>query len=650
VVTVSARLEPAAAAAGETVSLIVTATVDSKYHLYGMKQPPGEGPGPVATEITLAEASASLLDAAGDWKEPTAKLKHDEGFQREVSLLYGSPLEFRRDYTIKAGTAPGEIAIKGSVYAQACTETSCLPPKEIAFETTLSVVAGAPKSTPAPAPTSGAAAVVEPTPEKPSIQKASGGTEEAIAEKDFAGFLLYAFLFGLAALATPCVFPMIPITISFFTNKSGKNTAQAAKMALIYVVSIIAGFALIGFGISMLLLVAGSGISSAGFANWVAANPWVNLAFATLYLVFALALFEVLHLKMPDAIASRLNKGALGRSDALGIAMKALVFVVISFTCTAPLIGVLIVQTLKGGEWIRPLFGMIAFATGFASPFFFLALVPQVVSALPKAGSWMFSTKVVMGLVVIAAAFKFLSNADLVWNKGDMLLTREALLAVWVTLSAVIAFYLLRFFRMPEDDDTRSVGFPRLAFGIGFFSLALYMASGLFGGKLHGWFEAYLPPDLSNKGDAMTLASGGAGSSNARTETGGTEISAGFSWFEELEPAIAQARKLERNIFIDFTGYTCTNCRLMEKNMFPRPEIAPLLGEYVRVKLVTDDRQTGAKWQEYQAATFGTVALPFYAIITPDGEILGKAEYTTDVAAYAAFLKRGLKAEVASAK
>ncbi|MCC6547469.1 DUF255 domain-containing protein [Candidatus Sumerlaeota bacterium] len=642
VVTVQAAMEPSESSHGDTVTLTITATVDSKYHLYGMKQPEGTGPGPVATTITLDEESLKILEPSGEWVEPKATIKFDKGFERDLSLLYGSPLKFTRAFKVKASAPAGDHPIKGVLLSQACTETSCLPPKETPFEVALKV-SGSPTATPAPESTMAPPPAATTTPPAtPPAAKTTGAAQKIIAEKSFGTFLLGAFLFGLAALATPCVFPMIPITITFFTKQSGNSRGKSVKLALLYVASIIAGFSVIGFGISLLLLGAGAGTSRAGFANWIAANPWVNLFFALLYIAFALSLFEVFEFRLPQSLSSRLNQSAQGKNEVTGVIFKALVFVVISFTCTAPLIGALIVQTITGGGWLRPLVGMAAFATGFASPFFLLALAPQWIASLPKAGAWMYSTKIVMGMLVIAAAFKFLSNADLVWNKGDMILTREVLLSVWVALSLVVAFYLFRFIRLPQDDPSaQSIGYSRMMMGTFAMMLALYMGAGLFGGKIHAFIDSYLPPDLAptgGKGESLIVAS---------RETGGTEVSAGFSWFTEKDAAIAQARKLGKNVFIDFTGYTCTNCRLMEKNMFPKPEVAALLNQYIRLKLVTDDRETGAKWQEYQAATFGTVALPFYAVITPDGEILGTAEYTTDVAEFVSFLKSGLDTELA---
>lgn len=647
VVEIESELDKTEARRGEVVRLTVSATVDEEYHLYAMEQPPVDrsGPGPIPTSISLTGEPEVLL-LSGTWREPEPTRKWDEGFERDVDVHYGSPQVYEADFVVNPDLDPGEYTLEGRFRYQACTDTGCLPPMNINFEHSFVILEGEPLEVDEAAligeegdgETGAAASAEETRPRGPTYT-------DGLAAMSFGGFLLFAFVFGLAALATPCVFPMIPITISFFSNKASKSTGQAAMYAGAYVLSIIAGFTLIGAGISFILLLMGHGVESGGFANRVAANPWVNSFFALLYLFFALALLGVFELRLPTSWSAKLNQGAMKSSGYLSIAFKALVFVIISFTCTAPLIGVLIVQAI-GGEWTRPLFGMMAFSAGFALPFFFLALAPQMMSSMPKAGNWLHAVKVVMGLVVLAAAFKFISNADLIWLRQEMFFTREVLLAVWATIAVTTAFYLLGLIRVGEDIGS-TLGTGRLLTGMTFGTIALYLASGLFGSSLHPWVEAYLPPNLREEAGPAMMAEGG--NSGARTATGGDRISAGFSWFSEVDDAMEHARATGRNVFIDFTGYTCTNCRLMEKNMFPRPRVTDLLDQYVRVKLYTDDPDVGERHIQYQANTFGTVTLPFYAILTPDGEIIATEAYQTNEDHYVDFLRAGLEgdAEVA---
>lgn len=613
VASVEASLQPNAARRGETITLRIKAAIDEGYHLYGIKQPSAQ-PGPTATKITLSEESASLLRPIGQWNEPQSTIKIDPGFEFEVSYLYGSPLEFTREFAVNPDQQPGEYTVSGTFLYQACTETSCLPPMTEEWTAAFTITEGEPLEA-APA--------------------ADGTSEDIVSGSTFGAFIITAFALGLLALLTPCVFPMIPITITFFTGKAAKSTAHAAGNAAVYVLSIILGFTIIGFGFSLLLRIFQAGVESSGFAYVIAANPWINLFFGALYIIFALSLFGIFEFQLPSGLSQKMNMKAMKGSGILSIFFKAMVFVVISFTCTAPLLGVLIVQAI-GGEWTRPLFGMMAFSTGFAAPFFFLALAPQMLGHLPRAGSWLYAIKVVMGLVVFAAAFKFLSNSDLIWLGERMFFTREVLLAIWTAFAAVTAFYLFGFIHLKGDDENR-IGPVRMIFATAFSVFALYLASGLFGGRLHLWVEAYMPPDL--RPSATTSASGG-----------GTHEKELFDWHDTVEPALAEARAEGKNVFIDFSGYTCTNCRLMEKTMFPRPEVVELLQQYVLVRVYTDDPETGKQWQGYQARMFNTVTLPLYAIMTPDEEIIAKAEYTRNVDKFVRFLRSGLGKQVAEAE
>lgn len=622
VVKVTATVEPAEARRGETVKLTVTATVDAEYHLYAMVQPPGTD-GPTPTSIDLAEESAAWLTPLGPWKEPKSTIKKDPGFGVDVAYLYGSPLIFERSFTVATDKAPGEHTLSGIFLYQACTETSCLPPleAEIAVALKVSDAPAVEPAAPAPAPMPAPALLTQVT-AAPTSQ-----TEDVVRNTSFPAFIAWAFAFGLLALATPCVFPMIPITITFFTNKASKSTAKSVQYAAIYVLSIILGFTVIGFGFSLVLLALGAGVESSGFANIIAANPWVNLFFAALYIAFALSMFEVFEIGLPPSLSQKLSAVG-GRSETLGIAAKAMVFVVISFTCTAPLLGVLIVQAISG-EWTRPLFGMMAFATGFALPFFLLALAPQMIGKLPRAGSWLYATKVVMGLVVLAASIKFLSNVDLVLLQERMILSREVILSAWAALSAVAALYLLGIVKLSGDDESVGIGVPRMLLGVLFGFFCIYMTAGASGRNLHTYIEAYMPPNLAQSG--MAAAGGGAAENPVEA----------LPWHDNMESALAEARETGRNVFIDFTGYTCTNCRLMEKNMFPRPRVLAGLRDHVLVRLYTDDRKTGKQWQQYQARMFGTVTLPLYAIVTPEEKIIATEAYTTDEDRFVAFLSKG---------
>jgi thiol:disulfide interchange protein DsbD len=292
-------------------------------------------------------------------------------------------------------------------------------------------------------------------------------------------------------------------------------------------------------------------------------------------------------------------------SGAMGALLMGILFTLTSFTCTAPFIGTLLVMATQG-NWRWPLAGMVAFSTVFAIPFFVLALVPQIVSSLPRAGGWMNSVKVVMGFLEITAAMKFLSNADLVFGWG--IFTRQAVLAIWIAVGLLIVLYLLGNFKMSHDSSVTTVTAPRAVFSIVFLAISIWLATGLFGHSL-GELEAFLPPPAQG---AMTTGMTGAGDQ---------AVSAGAHWIlNDFAAAKAEAKQQNKPIFIDFTGYTCTNCRWMEANMFPRPEVQAALSHFVLLRLYTDG--AGKLYEDQQAMQndrFGTVALPLYVVLSKDG-------------------------------
>jgi thiol:disulfide interchange protein len=310
-----------------------------------------------------------------------------------------------------------------------------------------------------------------------------------------------------------------------------------------------------------------------------------------------------------------------GGSRFLGTLLMGLTFTLTSFTCTAPFVGTLLVMASQG-SWKWPLLGMIAFSSVFAMPFFLLALLPQFVSKLPKSGGWLNAVKVSMGFLEIAAAMKFISNVDLVWGWG--IFTREAVLATWVALGVLLCLYLLGTFRLPHDSATDRIGAWRLGAAIVSLAVTVHLVTGLFGTRL-GELEAFLPPATAGSADR------GAGT-----------LEGELAWIvNDYDRALATAGREQRLMIVDFTGYTCTNCRWMEANMFPRPEVRTELERFVRVKLYTDgEGELYEKHQKFQADTFGTVALPLYAIMSTEGRPLATFPgLTRDPQEFIAFLR-----------
>lgn len=419
---------------------------------------------------------------------------------------------------------------------------------------------------------------------------------------------------GALSLLTPCVFPMVPITVSFFANHSSRTRGGALKMAALYGLGIM--FTFVALGMSLAVIFGASGI------NKLASNPWVNLLITAIFLGFALSLLGVFFLQLPTGLMNRLNNASNEQHEGsvLGTMLMGLTFSLTSFTCTAPFVGTLLVLAAQG-NWRWPLVGMSGFSFVFALPFFLLALVPQLMTQLPRAGGWMNSVKVVMGFLEIAAAMKFLSNADLVWHWN--IFTRTTVLCIWTGCLLMIVAYLLGWFRLDHDSEVGAVSGTRVVFSLLFLTGAIWLANGLAGHRL-GDIDAFLPP---------------AEVDSARTQVASVET----PWImNDLASGLAQAKSTGKPVFIDFTGYTCTNCRWMESNVLSKPAIEQDMNRFVKVRLYTDgDGDLYSKQQDYEDKHFGTVALPLYALLDSSGKTIDtSAGVTRDPAAFAEFLAK----------
>jgi thiol:disulfide interchange protein len=421
-------------------------------------------------------------------------------------------------------------------------------------------------------------------------------------------YLWLAVTAGAVSLVTPCVFPMIPITVSYFTNQAATDRRRGVTAALVFAAAIIASFTALGLLIALLFGATG--------VQRFAANPIVNVALAALFVAFALNLFGVYQITLPSRALTALDSAAREQESAgahiAGAMLMGLTFALTSFTCTAPFVGTVLV-TAATGAWRGPAVGMLAYSTVFALPFFVLALLPQWAAKLPRAGRWLVSVKVIMGFLELAAALKFLSNADLVWHWG--IFTRDVVLALWISLAGISAAYLLA-----SGPGTVA----RLAGAAGALGLGVWLATGLTGGGL-GDLDSFLPPSAAAERDAYTV---------------------NLDWhINDLSAAIALAKHDEKPVFIDFTGYTCTNCRWMEANVFVRADVKAQLNRFALARLFTDgDGPVYEKQQAYQESRFNTVALPLYAVLAPDGHTVATLPgLTRDPAVFVAFLERSAK-------
>ncbi len=631
----TAAVAPQSVKPGESLTVTLTGVIAESWHMYSLTQPPG---GPTRTSIWLPTGQPFKLAGAVSGSEPETIFDPNFGINAEVHterVVYHLPVATDKDL------ANGKHDLTINVRLQLCTAQSCLPPTTMAATAAVMVVGGAkspaegtkkPTATPATKALAATTATSMARPVETATPTAEGEIRHAsstptgiqgadsASTQSFRSFLWLAAVMGALSLLTPCVFPMIPITVSYFTNHAGGSRKSAIFTALVYAVGIILTFTALG----MLL----AAIFGAGGVNQLAANPWVNLLITAIFLAFAFSLFGAYFLQVPPGLMNRIDDITRSKegSRTVGALLMGFTFTLTSFTCTAPFVGTLLVMTAQG-NWRWPLAGMLAYSTVFAIPFFILALGPQLLSHLPKAGGWMNSIKVVMGFLEVAAAMKFLSNADLVWQWG--IFTRQVVLAIWVAIGVLMVIYILGYFRMPHDSPVESVGAARVTFAMLFLALTIWLVPGLFGRQL-GELESFLPPELGSSSPATS------GTASVRPQTEADWI------LNDYEGALAKARQNDKLLFVDFTGYTCTNCRWMESNMFPKPEISRELDKFVRVRLYTDGNgELFERQQKMQQERFGTVALPYYAILRPDGTSVATFPgLTRDANEFLAFLHK----------
>ena len=591
-------VEPKVARIGEAVAVWIDVSLSDDWHIYSTTLPPG---GPIPTEIVLSGAGFRQV---GQAIQPEPIVERDPNFDMDVEY-YHTEVRFGMRAEVVEG-APGVKTLSGEITYMLCNATQCLPPETHVFEVPVTVEAGPARdeytfsavATPDDVPLDGTGSVAD--------------VGRAITQ-GLGAFLYLSLSMGFLALLTPCVFPMIPITVSFFTKQEIQSKRESIAKSLAYCGGII--FTFTGLGMVLAATLGASG------AAQFAANPWVNLSITAIFVAFALALFGLFEIRLPYGLLNKLNSVQGGSYGA--ILIMGFTFSLTSFTCTAPFVGTLLVLTAQG-TWMWPILGMLAFSTAFAAPFFFLALFPQTLSALPQSGGWLNSVKVVMGFLELAAALKFLSNVDLVWQWG--VLSREVFIAGWIAIFLLCGLYLLGKIRLPHDSPLDAIGPLRLLASSGCLAFGLYLMTGLFGAPLGEW-DAFFPP-YGNYGEI------------AKIRSGEPEL----TWRDDYEAALTEAQAAGKPVFIDFTGYACTNCRWMEANIFPEKEVHALLKQFVRVQLYTDGR--GEKYErnrDLQEARFGTVALPLYAILSPDGkEIAHFPGMTRDVAMFVRFLERGI--------
>lgn len=598
----TARLAGPAAAvpAGGVATATVTLRVEPPWHLYAHDF---EGTG-VPVNLSLAAGEGLALERA-DY--PPASVVRVEPLTGETLRLLEGTTTITAHLRVDAARAPGPASATLRLDYQTCTDERCLIPTGQDLALAFEVRAAGPDDDLAlpPAPPVAGAAPAGPA-------RADGADSAGALQRDFdralAGGELGEFLWLCIALAfvsllTPCVFPMIPITVSFFAKRGGDG--GGARYALAYGAGIVLTYT--GFGVGMAAALGASSLQS------VATNPWVNLAIGALFVFFGLSLMGFYDLRPPAFLARRAEAGVdASRGGYLPVLLMGFVFTVTAFTCTAPIVGTLLAALTAGGSLPLIVLGMFVYSLAFALPFVLLAAFPGMLSRLPGAGGWMITVKAVMGFLELVAALKFLSAADLVWNLE--LLPRPTLLLLATLLVAGMALYLFGAFRLPHDVG----GAPRRLSGRTVVAalallLALYLSRGLTGRGLDSWTESFLPP----------ASYAGAGGAHAET----------IAWTDDLPAAKAAARAAGRPLFLDFTGVTCQNCRKVEKSIFEKDAFAAAVAaKAVPVRLYTD-RLAPAEVKDKDAANrrlmeqLGSVTLPLYVLMDADGRVLRSMGY-----------------------
>ncbi len=643
-------------------AIVFTATAQSGWHLYDMGLPSG---GPVSTSFTFETLSgAELIGKPVASKQPTTV--YDELFSMELRW-YGGTVSFTQPFKV---TDPAKFKLAGELEFMACNDETCLPPDrvEFSFEKKHIRMDAAPAGSEAVSDSSTQAADGDTVEEGVAVEqevvsmdeasatatssdvpaalsrnpslwkpvvgelKAFGDSIVSAADHSWLYIFLAGFLGGLIALLTPCVWPMIPMTVSFFLKRT-KSRRKAIQDALIY------GFSIIVIYLAMGLLI--TGVFGASALNDLSTNAVFNLLFCALLVLFAISFFGAFEIVLPASWTNKLDSKADSTSGMLSIFFMAFTLVLVSFSCTGPIIGTLLVQAAAMGSLFGPAIGMFGFALALAIPFGFFAVFPNMLQNMPKSGGWLNSVKVVLGFLELALALKFLSVADLAY--GWRILDREVFLVLWMVIFAMLGFYLLGKIRFRHDSELTHVSVTRLFLAIVPFAFVLYMLPGLWGAPLKS-ISAFAPPlytqDFNLYEDEVHAKS------------------------DDYEAGMAYAKLHNKPVMIDFSGFGCVNCRKMENAVWTDPKVKQLLeNDYVLITLFVDDKTRlpetieieeygrtrklktiGDKWSYLQRSKFGANAQPFYVLLDNDGMPLAPSyAYNEDVDKYVDFLQNGLK-------
>lgn len=590
---------------GDEVDLIFKATIESGWHLYDTDLPEG---GPIATALVFEDST--LFDFVGTIiKEPQPVINFDETFQMNVGYFSGQAI-LTQKIKLKSSD-PAEI--NGYVIFMSCNDESCTPPEESKFSFKFNQDA---QST------------------SLKSEDVTLNTEERTntgSRQTLWLFVLISALAGFAAILTPCVFPMIPMTVSFFMQGS-EDRGKSIRTGIFFGVSIVLIFTLLGALFSIGIF--GPNVGSVLSTHWIP-----NLLFFVLFLVFSISFFGAFELILPSGLVNKTDAKA-DKGGMVGAFFMALTTVIVSFSCTGPFIGALIIQAVQHGG-LRPLLGMFVFGLAFATPFTLLAVFPSALNKLPKSGGWLNSIKVVFAFILLAFGLKFLSNIDQVYGFG--ILSREIYLSIWIVVFFMLGMYFLGKLKFSHDSDMPYVGVGRLFLAIATFSFVVYLFTGLLGARLSA-VSALIPPQSENSYLSSRAVSGAA--LNPAQElcepakyTDKLHLPNGLNGYFDFEQGLACAKEQNKPLFVVFKGHACANCKKMENTVWQDPEVMNMLSQkYVVVALYTDDRtklpegevfiskidgeekdNLGEKNLDFQISKYQTNSIPFHVIIQPDG-------------------------------
>ncbi len=625
-------------------NLVVKANIDKSWHLYSQYVSDPDN-GPIPTTIYLKD-SINTFQLIGKPIEEKGHIVDDPVFGMKIKY-FEETATFKQRIRLLTNH---KIDINGEIEFMVCDDSQCLPPTYVDLNFSVQGKAG----TLADASEIKKLVAVSSSAEKKNEESEVTPTkEDSSSKKGLWTLFILSFFAGFAALLTPCVFPMIPMTVSFFTKQS-KNRAVGIRNAVIYGLSIIVLYVLLGVVVTK--------IFGADALNALATNVWFNVIFFILLIVFAVSFLGAFEIVLPSSWGTKVDKQA-DRGGMIGIFFMALALAIVSFSCTGPIVGTALVAAAAQGG-IAPIISMFGFSLAIALPFALFAAFPGWLNSLPKSGGWLNTVKVVLGFLELALAFKFLSNADLVLDLH--LLEREVFIAIWIAIFGALAFYLFGKIQLPHDSPLNHISVGRLSLGLIVLSFTIYMIPGLWGAPLN-LISAFPPPQhYSESPYGVGYSKLGSGGANHTEIPEGAHLMAPYDilTFNDYDLGLAYAEKIGKPVMIDFTGKACVNCRKMEQNVWVKDKVLTILkNDIVLISLYVDDKRPlaegdivasklnpgkklrfiGQKWSELETIRYGTNAQPYYVLMNHNEEnLIDPVGYTPNVDEYYNWLKKGL--------